>query len=119
MKSVLVSFVFMLMALMLDSAGGGSRGQVIASISASEILKTECVIPEERITPSCDISVWKYFRVIPESYQGVSTGLKDEFLAGFNKFYLEKAVDIIPLKQTPFRQIMLYSPEESDSDYLV
>ncbi|MCD4676979.1 MAG: hypothetical protein K8S18_13435 [Desulfobacula sp.] len=115
MKSGLIFAFFVIFAIMLVSSERKDKEQVKVELSADQF----GIVPEvgffKKIT---NFSERIFFLLTIEKCFDDSYYQKFKLAAASNKFYLVKAIDLIPLKQKPFRQIVHYTPEKQDNPNL-
>jgi hypothetical protein len=118
MKTGLLYTFFVMLTLMLVSSDQKERGQIEAELSTSQLLSVHCIVPEVIYSQKKDNSALNFVQLTIERYFEDSYYQKFKLSETSNKFYLAKTVDLIPITQNSFRQIILYTSEIQDSSDL-
>ena len=118
MKTGAVYAFYIVLTLILISLEKKEGGQIEVELSTSQMLNINCIVPEISYSNKKDNSALNFVRLIIESYYEDTYYQIFKFSDASNKCYLTKAVDLKPITQKPFRQIVHYTSEIQDSSDL-
>ena len=118
MKTGLLYTFFVILTLGLVSSEQKDKEQVKVDLFTYQFITGNCIVPEVSFSKERNISELFFFRLIINKYFIDSYYQKSKLDAASIKFYLLKAIDLIPLKQNHFRQIIHYTSEKQDNSNL-
>ncbi|MBI9033161.1 MAG: hypothetical protein JEZ03_01690 [Bacteroidales bacterium] len=118
MKSLLVYFFFIVLTFALFSVEAEDKAAVGVELTTSQFLNEDGIVPEILLSKNSNLSKLIISRFIIGKHLERSIHLISKPTETSNRCYQVKAIDIIPLKQKPFRQIRLYTTENQENNHL-
>lgn len=118
MKTGLLYVFFVTLILLVVYAGQNDKKTVNVELATRQYINVECTIPEVSLSLNTNFSDLIFARLIIENHFENSHISRLKLAQDSNKLYLLKAIEIIPLIQKPFRQIIHYTSDKQDYSYL-